>query len=86
MFLVRLYFSNSSASLLLLDDMSFINVNGSLKAKVKHVWVKSQVLVISGEALVWHNQLADILENGTPEQFRNGMTAHPENHLARLFE
>ncbi|MFT3946417.1 MAG: FadR/GntR family transcriptional regulator [Agriterribacter sp.] len=35
---------------------------------------------------VSHNQLVDILENGTPEQFRNGMRAHLENHFARLFE
>lgn len=35
---------------------------------------------------VSHTQLVDILENGTPEQFRNGMRAHLENHFARLFE
>ncbi|MFT3751104.1 MAG: FadR/GntR family transcriptional regulator [Agriterribacter sp.] len=32
-----------------------------------------------------HNQLVDILENGTPEDFRNGMRAHLENHFVRLF-
>ena len=33
-----------------------------------------------------HKELADILENGTPEEFRNGMRKHLENHFARLFE
>jgi hypothetical protein len=28
----------------------------------------------------------DILEHGTPEQFRNGMRNHLENHFARIFE
>ena len=33
-----------------------------------------------------HKGLIDILENGTPEKFRNGMRDHLENHFARLFE
>lgn len=35
---------------------------------------------------VSHKELVDILENGTPEQFRNGMRNHLENHFVRLFE
>jgi len=30
-------------------------------------------------------ELVDILENGDPEKFRNGMRDHLENHFARLF-
>ena len=33
-----------------------------------------------------HKGLVDILENGTPEAFRNGMRDHLENHFARLFD
>lgn len=33
-----------------------------------------------------HKELVDILENGTPDEFRNGMRNHLENHFARLFE
>ena len=35
---------------------------------------------------VSHKELVDILENGTPEAFRNGMRGHLENHFTRLFE
>jgi DNA-binding FadR family transcriptional regulator len=35
---------------------------------------------------VSHKELVDILEHGTPEQFRNGMRNHLENHFARLFD
>jgi GntR family transcriptional regulator, transcriptional repressor for pyruvate dehydrogenase complex len=35
---------------------------------------------------VSHKGLVDILEDGTPEQFRNAMRNHLENHFARLFE
>lgn len=35
---------------------------------------------------VSHKELVDILENGTPEQFRSGMRNHLENHFARLFD
>jgi GntR family transcriptional regulator, transcriptional repressor for pyruvate dehydrogenase complex len=38
------------------------------------------------KTFVSHNDLVDILENGTPEQFRNGMRSHLENHFERLFE
>ncbi|MBD0294538.1 MAG: FadR family transcriptional regulator, partial [Flavisolibacter sp.] len=30
--------------------------------------------------------LVDIIENGSPELFRNSMRNHLENHFARLFE
>ena len=35
---------------------------------------------------VSHKELVDILENGTPEEFRIGMRKHLENHFARLFD
>jgi len=35
---------------------------------------------------VSHKELVKILENGTPELFRNAMRNHLENHFARLFE
>lgn len=35
---------------------------------------------------VSHKGLVDILENGSPELFRNGMRHHLESHFARLFE
>lgn len=38
------------------------------------------------KTFVSHKDLVGILENGTPEEFRNGMRNHLENHFARLFE
>ena len=38
------------------------------------------------KTFVSHKGLVDILENGTPELFRNGMRNHLENHFARLFD
>ncbi|TXJ23553.1 MAG: FadR family transcriptional regulator [Chitinophagaceae bacterium] len=35
---------------------------------------------------VSHRELVSILENGTPEEFRNGMRNHLENHFKRLFD
>ena len=35
---------------------------------------------------VSHKELVNILENGTPELFRNAMRHHLENHFARLFD
>lgn len=35
---------------------------------------------------VSHKDLVKILENGTPEEFRNGMRNHLENHFSRLFD
>jgi len=45
--------------------------------------LKKQLLL---KMFVSHKELVDILESGTPEQFRNGMRNHLENHFARLFE
>ena len=33
-----------------------------------------------------HKALVNILEKGTPEEFRNGMRSHLENHFARIFD
>jgi DNA-binding FadR family transcriptional regulator len=38
------------------------------------------------KTFVSHNRLVDILENGTPEEFRTGMRSHLENHFARIFD
>ncbi|HLP35772.1 FadR/GntR family transcriptional regulator [Lacibacter sp.] len=38
------------------------------------------------KTFVSHKELVEILENGSPEQFRNGMRNHLENHFARIFE
>jgi DNA-binding FadR family transcriptional regulator len=35
---------------------------------------------------VSHKGLVDILENGSPELFRNGMRNHLENHFQRLYD
>lgn len=37
------------------------------------------------KTFVSHKQLVDLLEDGTPEGFRNAMRNHLENHFARLF-
>lgn len=37
-------------------------------------------------SFVSHKGLVDILENGTPEAFRNAMRFHLENHFLRIFE
>lgn len=37
------------------------------------------------KTFVSHGELVDILENGTPGEFRDGMRNHLENHFARLF-
>jgi GntR family transcriptional regulator, transcriptional repressor for pyruvate dehydrogenase complex len=44
--------------------------------------LKKQPLLIT---FVSHKGLVDILENGSPELFRNAMRKHFENHFARLF-
>jgi DNA-binding FadR family transcriptional regulator len=38
------------------------------------------------KTFVSHKGLIDILENGSPEEFRNGMRTHLENHFQRLFK
>ncbi|MEO7486394.1 MAG: FCD domain-containing protein, partial [Ferruginibacter sp.] len=44
--------------------------------------LKKQVML---RKFVSHKGLVDILENGSPELFRNAMRNHLENHFARLF-
>lgn len=38
------------------------------------------------KTFVSHKELVELLENGTPELFRNGMRNHLENHFVRIFE
>jgi len=38
------------------------------------------------KTFISHKELVDILENGDPEKFRNGMRSHLENHFSRLFD
>lgn len=45
--------------------------------------LKKQLLL---KTFVSHKELVDILENGNPEQFRQGMRNHLENHFARIFD
>jgi DNA-binding FadR family transcriptional regulator len=40
--------------------------------------------IVSPKKFTSHKQLISILESGTPEEFRNGMRSHLENHFARL--
>ncbi|HOZ85997.1 MAG TPA: FadR/GntR family transcriptional regulator [Niabella sp.] len=40
--------------------------------------------VLNPKKFVSHKKLVDILENGTPEEFRTGMRNHLENHFLRL--
>ena len=40
----------------------------------------------SRKKFISHRGLVDILENGSPELFRNAMRNHLDNHFARLFE
>lgn len=40
---------------------------------------------VSPRKFVSHKGLVDIIENGSPELFRNGMRNHLENHFVRLF-
>ena len=47
------------------------------------VYLKKQAML---KTFTSHKDLIDILENGTPEKFRNGMRSHLENHFARLFD
>ncbi len=59
---------------MLLPIFDYVHHSGLLK---KHLQIKK---------FVSHKGLVDILENGSPEMFRNGMRNHLENHFARLFE
>jgi DNA-binding FadR family transcriptional regulator len=40
----------------------------------------------SRKKFISHRGLVDILENGSPEMFRNAMRNHLDNHFARLFD
>ncbi len=59
---------------MLLPVFDYVHHSGLLK---KHPLLKM---------FVSHKELVAILENGTPEQFRNAMRSHLENHFARLFD
>ncbi len=45
--------------------------------------LKKQTLL---KTFVSHKGLVEILENGDPDKFRNGMRNHLENHFARIFD
>ena len=45
--------------------------------------LKKQALL---KTFVSHKGLIDIIEKGTPDEFRVGMRSHLENHFARIFE
>ncbi|HVU55566.1 MAG TPA: FCD domain-containing protein [Puia sp.] len=38
------------------------------------------------KTFVSHKNLVEMLEHGTPDEFRTGMRSHLENHFARIFE
>lgn len=59
---------------MLLPVFDYVHNSGLLKKK------RLQKQFIS------HKKLVQILEKGTPEEFRNGMRNHLENHFSRLFD
>ncbi len=59
---------------LLLPVFDYVHNSGLLK---KQAMLKT---------FVSHKDLVDILDSGTPEEFRNGMRNHLENHFVRLFD
>lgn len=59
---------------LLLPIFNYVHNSGLLK---KQTEIKK---------FVSHKGLVEIMENGSPELFRNAMRNHLENHFARLFE
>lgn len=59
---------------MLLPIFDYVHNSGLLKKQPKP------------KKFVSHKGLVDIIENGSPEMFRNGMRNHLENHFARLFE
>lgn len=59
---------------MLLPVFDYVHKSGLLKKQPKH------------RNFLSHKGLVDILEKGTPEEFRIGMRKHLENHFARLFE
>jgi GntR family transcriptional regulator, transcriptional repressor for pyruvate dehydrogenase complex len=58
---------------LLLPLFDYVHHSGLLKIQV------------NSRRFVSHKGLVDLLENGSPELFRNAMRNHLENHFARLF-
>ncbi|MEQ6118231.1 FadR/GntR family transcriptional regulator [Reichenbachiella sp. MALMAid0571] len=58
---------------LLLPLFDYVHHSGLLKIQV------------DSRRFVSHKGLVDILENGSPELFRNAMRNHLENHFSRLF-
>lgn len=59
---------------MLLPVFDYVHKSGLLKKQPKL------------KTFVSHKELVKILEKGTPEDFRNGMRNHLENHFSRLFE
>ncbi len=59
---------------MLLPVFDYVHHSGLLKKPISH------------KKFVSHKGLVDIIENGSPELFRNAMRNHLENHFARLFE
>ncbi|MEJ7736851.1 MAG: FCD domain-containing protein [Chitinophagaceae bacterium] len=59
---------------MLLPIFDYVHNSGLLKKQPMH------------RKFVSHKGLVDILENGSPELFRNAMRNHLESHFARLFE
>ncbi|MGH2645104.1 MAG: FadR/GntR family transcriptional regulator [Chitinophagaceae bacterium] len=58
---------------LLLPVFQYVNESGILKKKIQ------------AKRYVSHQQLVNIIKNGTPEEFREAMRNHLENHFKRLF-
>lgn len=58
---------------MLLPLFQYVNENGLLKKSIK---VKRYIS---------HKKLVDIIKTGTPDQFREAMRKHLENHFKRLF-
>ena len=59
---------------MLLPVFDYVHTSGLLKK------------LVSPRKFVSHKGLVDIIENGSPELFRNAMRNHLENHFVRLFE
>jgi len=59
---------------LLLPVFDYVHNSGLLKKQARL------------KTFVSHKDLVEILEKGSPEEFRNGMRSHLENHFARLFQ
>jgi GntR family transcriptional repressor for pyruvate dehydrogenase complex len=59
---------------MLLPVFDYVHNSGLLKKQV------------TPKKFVSHKGLVDIIENGSPEIFRNAMRNHLENHFARIFE